>query len=47
MGNKKQTSPRVARNAAKVLANPKSSALEKSAAGSALVQARGTKKKRG
>lgn len=42
--NKKQTSPRVASEAAKVLLDPKSTAAEKSAAGSALAQAAGKKK---
>jgi hypothetical protein len=43
--NKKQSSPKEASKASKVLQNPKASKLDKSLAGSVLSQARGGKKK--
>lgn len=45
--NKKETSPKVASDAAKVLSNPKSSAKAKEIAGSALSQAKSTSKSKG
>jgi hypothetical protein len=45
--NVKQTSPRVASIASGVLSNPNSSAADRSAAASALAQARSPKKKDG
>lgn len=43
--NKKQTSPKVATQASKILSNPKSTSAQKSVAGFDLAQARGTGKK--
>jgi hypothetical protein len=43
MVNRKQTSPRIAELASKILRNPKASKQNKALAGSALVQARATK----
>ena len=45
MANKKQSSPKEASKASKVLTNPKSTKLDKSLAGSVLSQARGKGKK--
>ena len=45
MANKKQSSPKEATKAAKVLSNPHSSKLDRSLAGSVLSQARGKGKK--
>lgn len=42
-GNREETSPRAASNAARVLADPKASKAAKSAAGSALTQVRDRK----
>jgi hypothetical protein len=44
--NTKQTSPKVASKASKILQNPKSSPAEKSVAASDLAQAGGKKKKK-
>ena len=44
--NSKQTGKKAASNASKVLANPKSTKAEKSAAASALAQTPSTKKKK-
>jgi hypothetical protein len=44
--NPKQTSPRVAKEASKILRDPKSTKIEKSVAGSDLAQARPHKKKK-
>ena len=44
--NPKQTSPRVAKKASKILRDPKSTKIEKSVAGSDLAQTRPSKKKK-
>jgi hypothetical protein len=46
MANNKQTSPKVASKAAKILNNPKSTKSEKSVAASALAQTKTTSKKK-